>query len=415
MAAQVATAIRDPRRFPGGPAGQTARTPPLTRLPQYKVTRRPLLAPPPAGAWTGELPSPAQVAIAIRDPRCFPAGPAPGPIYLPPLPGRESNALGSALRQAGAFWLAIAAAATASIVSAGIAHQAGRPAAPAFDRDVASVYRQAEDSFVGRWGEFGFASNESEESLSAGWTKPVKTIRFARPVPQTDAQDDSAVASATAGYSLASVDPRQIDIDKPTRGKEAADLDEVSQYLWEVYLRVPTKKDGSGDFTWKDPAAAKRVGMSLPKYVIAGMDPDFREQLYHAGRAMDAAGVKWSILSAFRDDYRQRIASGIKAGARNSLHGGSLRTGGYGYGRAVDVTNVNEDDAETVWKWFDANGAKFGLYRPMPGYDPAHIQSRADWHKVAASLRQARIKAAKARPPAQAQADTANTVASVTQ
>ena len=51
------------------------------------------------------------------------------------------------------------------------------------------------------------------------------------------------------------------------------------------------------------------------------MDPDFREQLYHAGRAMDAAGIRWSILSAFRDDYRQSIASGFKARTGNSLHG----------------------------------------------------------------------------------------------
>ena len=83
-------------------------------------------------------------------------------------------------------------------------------------------------------------------------------------------------------------------------------MDEVDDYLWEVYQRVPTKLDSFGDFTWKDPAAAKRFGISMPAYVIGGMDPDFREQLYHAGRAMDAAGIRWSILSAFRDDYRQR-------------------------------------------------------------------------------------------------------------
>ena len=93
-------------------------------------------------------------------------------------------------------------------------------------------------------------------------------------------------------------------------------MDEVDEYLWEVYQRVPIKKDGGGDFTWKDPAAAKRVNMSLQDYVIRGMDRDFREQLYHAGRAMDAEGVRWSMLSAFRDDYRQRIATGFKASGR---------------------------------------------------------------------------------------------------
>ena len=70
-------------------------------------------------------------------------------------------------------------------------------------------------------------------------------------------------------------------------------MDEVDEYLWEVYRRAPSKRDLTGDFTWKDPAAAKRLGMSMPTYVIGGMDPDFREQLYHAGRAMDAAGIRW--------------------------------------------------------------------------------------------------------------------------
>jgi len=150
--------------------------------------------------------------------------------------------------------------------------------------------------------------------------------------------------------------------------------------------------------------AAQRVGMSLPKYVILGMDPDFREQLYHAGRAMDAAGVQWSILSAFRDDYRQRIASGIKASGGNSLHGGSRRTGGYGHGQAVDVAGADGTDMSEVWRWIDAHGAKYGLFRPMPGYDPAHIQSRGEWRKLAASLRQARIKEAQAQRPAVAEA-----------
>jgi hypothetical protein len=69
-------------------------------------------------------------------------------------------------------------------------------------------------------------------------------------------------------------------------------MHEVDDYLWEVYQRAPTKRDGSGDFTWKDPAAAKHFGLPMPAYVIGGMDPDFREQLYHAGRAMDEAGIR---------------------------------------------------------------------------------------------------------------------------
>ena len=56
-------------------------------------------------------------------------------------------------------------------------------------------------------------------------------------------------------------------------------MEQADRYLWEVYQRAPTKRDHSGDFTWKDPAAAKRMGMSVPEYVIGGMDADFREQL----------------------------------------------------------------------------------------------------------------------------------------
>ena len=167
-------------------------------------------------------------------------------------------------------------------------------------------------------------------------------------------------------------------------------MEEVDDYLWEVYQRVPVKKDGSGDFTWKDPAAAKRMGMPMPSYVVGGMDPDFREQLYHAGKAMDAAGLRWSMLSAFRDDYRQHLASGLKAGDSNSLHGGKARTGGYGHGQATDITGADGQES-AVWRWIDRNGAKFGLSRPMPGADPAHVQSHGSWHKLAGALREARL------------------------
>jgi len=265
------------------------------------------------------------------------------------------------------------------------------------------AYRQSEPSmnFADRWGDFDAGEvTPVEDFVTGSLTKTVRTISFARPVQEASRPRPSA------GFTLASIDPRPVDIEKPKiTGKDVDVLkDEVSRYLWEVYQRSPTKKDGSGDFTWKDPAAAERVSMSLPKYVILGMDADFREQLYHAGRAMDAAGVRWSMLSAFRDDYRQRIASGIKASGGNSLHGGSRRTGGYGHGQAVDVTGVEETDMSDVWKWIDANGAKYGLYRPMPGYDPAHIQSRGEWRKLAASLRQARIKEAQMQKPAVSEA-----------
>ncbi len=182
--------------------------------------------------------------------------------------------------------------------------------------------------------------------------------------------------------------------ERPAPAKRVDVMDEVDEYLWEVYQRAPVKKDGAGDFTWKDPAAAKRMGMSMPVYVVGGMDRDFREQLYHAGRAMDAAGIRWAILSAFRDDYRQTIASGLKAGASNSLHGGKARTGGYGHGQAADVTGEDGNNEDAVWQWLDRHGSKYGLYRPMPGADPAHVQSRGDWHQLAVAMRDSRVRTA---------------------
>ena len=174
-----------------------------------------------------------------------------------------------------------------------------------------------------------------------------------------------------------------------TRGLSS--MDEIDDYLWEAYQRVPLKKDGTGDFTWKDPAAAQHMGLCLQDYVIGGMDPEFREQLYHAGRAMDAAGLQWSMLSAFRDDYRQGLASGYKAGLSNSLHGGSRRTGGYGHGRAIDITGPEGRESE-VWKWIDDHGAKYGLHRPLPKADPAHVQQRGDSQKIALALRASRTR-----------------------
>jgi hypothetical protein len=309
------------------------------------------------------------------------------------------------MRQAGAA--CFSAMVTALVVMIAVSRNPSVPEdyEPGDEPNTTLAYRQSEPSlnFADRWGDTESGEvTPVEEFITGSLTKTVRTISFARPPVQ------QASRPQPSGFVLASADATQVDIGQPKlTGKDipVAFEDEVSQYLWDVYQRLPEKKDGSGDFTWKDPAAAKRVGMALPKYVISGMDPDFREQLYHAGKAMDADGVPWAILSAFRDDYRQHIASGIKASGGNSLHGGSRRTGGYGHGQAVDMAAADGTEMSDVWHWIDAHGAKYGLFRPMPGYDPAHIQSRGEWRKLAGSLRQVRIKEAKTR--AQAVSDAA--------
>jgi hypothetical protein len=180
----------------------------------------------------------------------------------------------------------------------------------------------------------------------------------------------------------------------------------IDQYLWSLYqrarkvdtIKVVEQKKASvvkkgklrtiiqkivklvrEDFTWKDPAAAEKAGMQQMDYVIGGMDRSFKMRLYHALRAMDDAGLAPGITSAFRDDYRQSLASGLKAATNRSYHGGSLR-GGYGHGLAADLVSVNgETDAERwdanekLWNWIDAHGKDFGIGRPYLDKDPPHV------------------------------------------
>jgi hypothetical protein len=180
----------------------------------------------------------------------------------------------------------------------------------------------------------------------------------------------------------------------------------IDRYLWALYQRTPkedsikvqerrkvtVKKKGKTvtvtksftklvdeDFTWKDPKAAERAGMPMMDYVIGGMDRSFKLKLFHALRAAEEARLSPGITSAFRDDYRQSLASGLKAATDRSYHGGSFR-GGYGYGLAADVVSVDGgtrdqrwNSSENLWKWIDAHGKEFGIGRPYLDRDPAHV------------------------------------------
>jgi len=181
----------------------------------------------------------------------------------------------------------------------------------------------------------------------------------------------------------------------------------IDEYLWSLYERTPkvdtnkvteqiktTVKNKKGktrtvtktitnyvvaDFGWKDPIAAQKVGMSLKDYVIGGMDRGFKLKLFRALRMMDDAGFMPGITSAFRDDYRQSIASGNKAASDSSFHGGSRR-GGYGHGLAIDVVSVRGEtrlqrfaSSEELWKWIDAHETELGVGRPYLDRDPPHL------------------------------------------
>jgi hypothetical protein len=233
----------------------------------------------------------------------------------------------------------------------------------------------------------------SSEQEDAPARQPVVRVSFAD--RWTSAMIVPEVASSVQIPAEAAVleTPERRAAPPQAKRRDADIMEEVDRYLWEVYQRKAVKSDSSGDFTWKDPASAKHAGMSMQEYVIHGMDADFREQLYHAGHAMDGQGINWSMLSAFRDDYRQNLASGFKAHVGNSKHGGSRAVGGYGHGQAIDITTA-DGDADTVWHWIDAHGAKYGLHRPIPGPDPAHVQPTTKWHEIAVSLRASRNKIA---------------------
>jgi hypothetical protein len=241
-------------------------------------------------------------------------------------------------------------------------------------------------------------ADEPAEVLTSSLGDRPQPMAFATRWDLTVPERRAAAPAAVAPITVPTEATRMAPADKtaraaPPKRRDLGGMEPVDQYLWEVYQRKTVKSDSSGDFTWKDPAAAKHMGISLQSYVIGGMDPDFREQLYHAGRAMDADGLQWSMLSAFRDDYRQGLAAGYKAHGGNSQHGGSRATGGYGHGRAIDITNA-DGEASAIWHWIDTHGAKYGLRRPMPGYDPAHIQPKPAFHELAHQLREARVKLA---------------------
>jgi D-alanyl-D-alanine carboxypeptidase len=208
-----------------------------------------------------------------------------------------------------------------------------------------------------------------------------------------------------------SVGPTADDIDGAIGSAEVADeclvIDTcVDRYLWQLYQRTPKedsvreetrrqvtiKRKGrmvtvtrtsttvtDEDFGWKDSKAANKAGMNLKQYAIGGVDRDFKLRLFQMLHAAEDAGLVPGITSGFRDDYRQSIASGLKAANDRSYHGGSSH-GGYGHGLAADVVSVKGatraerlNSSQLLWKWVDDHGSEFGLGRPYLGRDPPHV------------------------------------------
>jgi hypothetical protein len=228
----------------------------------------------------------------------------------------------------------------------------------------------------------------------------------------TDSAEVLAPATTPEQAAEASTGDGKANDAKP-RVDTAAVLDEcyvidtcADRYLWALYERtrkedtvkektqreVTIKRKGKTvtvtrtvsrvvdeDFGWKDPKAADHAGMTITDYVIGGMDHDFKLRLFRLLLAAEQAGLSPGITSAFRDNYRQSIASGLKAADDRSFHGGSLR-GGYGHGLAADIVSVNgatralrQASSEVLWTWVDKHGKDYGMGRPYHDRDPPHV------------------------------------------
>ncbi len=246
------------------------------------------------------------------------------------------------------------------------------------------------------------ATNEAPQEI-----EPAIRLALADPseILPADAADETASqqsvnAPAASGTAKPGIDSTEV-------------LDEcfvpdicMDRYLWALYQRTPkedtvkeeerrkvtVKKKGKlvtvtrtitkhvdEEFSWKDRKAAARAGMSMIDYVFGGVDQNFRRRLFYLLHAAEEAGLSPGITSAFRDDYRQSIASGLKAADDRSYHGGSFR-GGYGHGLAADVVSLKgatraqrQTSSETLWKWIDAHGKEFGIGRPYLDHDPPHV------------------------------------------
>lgn len=255
----------------------------------------------------------------------------------------------------------------------------------------------------------------TELALAGDVANAPVVLPMPEPVVEAASTDAPDVPPAEpAPVKLANVNPsgvEPVEIAKATKSIEIVDecwvVDIcIDRYLWALYQRTPKEdavktvewrrvtikrkrktvtvsraftKRVDQDFTWKDPKAAERAGMPMMDYVIGGMDRSFKLKLFHLLHAAEAAGLSPGITSGFRDDYRQSIASGLKAASNRSYHGGSLR-GGYGHGLAADVVSVEGGtrnqrfaSSEKLWKWIDANGKAFGIGRPYLGKDPPHV------------------------------------------
>jgi hypothetical protein len=252
------------------------------------------------------------------------------------------------------------------------------------------------------------AEFEASRSAREAYVASATPEPFVAPTAADSSERLGSDTSPESAVKITSVVSKPDDVDRPSESTSGCSQGDtcIDRYLWALYERTPKedcvkiqeqrkvtfKKKGKlvtvtktftklvdEVFSWKDPKAAQHVGMPLEDYVIGGMDRDFKWKLFQMLRAAEEAGLSPGITSAFRDDYRQSIASGLKAANDRSYHGGSFR-GGYSHGLAVDIVSINGAtraqrliSSELFWNWIDAHGKEFGIGRPYLDKDPPHV------------------------------------------
>jgi hypothetical protein len=267
-----------------------------------------------------------------------------------------------------------------ALSSADAATPAAEPASPATSGTVATADTpQASDK---REATFEVASADPTEMLPAAQPTPASAEQLPpsaplAPVNSVEVFDECFVVDICVDRYLWALYQRTPKEDKVKVSEQRAVT--VKRKRKMVTVMKTFAKLVDENFAWKDEAASNKVRMAMEDYVIGGMDRGFKLKLFHVLYAAEEAGLSPGITSAFRDDYRQAIASGLKAASNRSYHGGSLR-GGYGHGLAADIVSVKGTTrmerwaaTEVLWKWVDAHGKEFGIGRPYLSYDPPHV------------------------------------------
>ncbi len=195
----------------------------------------------------------------------------------------------------------------------------------------------------------------------------------------------------------------------PTMRVEVAALpplpqEEIDANFLFLRYQMTDKVDSTGDFAWKDIAAAERAKMPLQQFVVGGLNKKFTRTMANLLRGALAAGFDPGVTSCFRDNYRQAlITRGTRSVSHLSFHGGSAR-GGYGHGKACDVVHIAKNAKERhalnlkLWVWIETHGHEYGVGLPYGRFDGGHVaplngaeyaakyNARRSWTKYVAAL-----------------------------